>query len=157
MSNRKLLVDSKRQVAILLVNNDLKKEYQISTASNGLGCEEGSFCTPIGKLRIAKKIGDGLPTGTIIRSRVITSEVWSSDITNPVSKSKEDLVLTRLLWLEGAENQNANTIDRYIYLHGTNQETLLGTPASHGCVRFSNFDIIEIYKLLHVGDEVEIV
>ena len=46
-----------------------------------------------------------------------------------------DLVLTRILWLEGGDPENANTKSRYIYIHGTNQENLLGTPASHGCIR----------------------
>ncbi len=54
------------------------------------------------------------------------------------------------------ESDNANTFDRYIYIHGTNQETLLGTPASHGCVRMSNPDVVEVYNLVPEGTLVEI-
>jgi L,D-transpeptidase YbiS len=66
------------------------------------------------------------------------------------------LILTRILWLAGAEEKNANTLKRYIYLHGTNQEELLGEPVSHGCIRFSNQDITELFDLLRVGSEIEI-
>ncbi len=110
----------------------------------------------MGKLRVASKIGQGLPIGGVLRTRTPTGEIWSVDSTNPLSSSEEDLVLTRLLWLEGAEDHNANTFQRYIYLHGTNQEHLLGQPASHGCIRFSNQDIVEVFDAIQVGNEVEV-
>lgn len=157
MSKYRLLVDSKNQIAQIWENGSLRKEYRIPTASNGIGCAEGSFCTPIGRLRVAKKIGDGLQVGAVLKSRVPTGEIWSADPQNPMHNTPEDLVLTRLLWLEGAEAVNANTINRFIYLHGTNQENLLGIPASHGCIRFSNKDIIEVYDLLEEGSDVEVI
>ncbi|MES2803635.1 MAG: L,D-transpeptidase [Bdellovibrionota bacterium] len=152
----RLEVKSNQQTADLWDGSILLKTYRISTALNGLGCEEGSYCTPFGKLRVASKIGADLPLGAIIRSRVPSCEVWSKNKENSLSASTEDLVLTRLLWLEGAEEKNMNTLKRYIYLHGTNQEKLLGTQASHGCIRFSNQDILEVFDLLSVGSEVEI-
>jgi L,D-transpeptidase YbiS len=71
------------------------------------------------------------------------------------ASSQEDLVLTRILWFDGKESHNANTLERYIYLHGTNQESFLGAPASHGSIRVSNKDILELFDLLQAGDEVE--
>ena len=151
--SRKLVVNSKRQIAELIHGDVVIKKYVISTASKGLGCEEGSYCTPAGKLRVAQKIGDELPIGAVIKGRVPTGEIYSICTHKP----DEDFVLTRLLWLEGTEPHNTNTRERFIYLHGTNQEHLLGRPASHGCIRFCNLDIIEVYNALDEGDIVEIV
>ena len=155
-SNKKLVIKNVKQKAELWQANQLIKVYKISTALNGLGCQEGSFCTPTGKLKVASKIGGTLPFGGVLRSRIPSGEIWSPDSSNPLSNSNEDLVLTRLLWLEGAEDHNSNTFKRYIYLHGTNQEHLLGKPASHGCIRFSNQDILEIFNQLQAGNEVEV-
>ena len=149
MSSLKVFAD--RQQAELWSEGNLKKVYSISSAANGLGCLEGSYCTPTGKLRVSQKIGEGLPLGAVLKARVPTGEIYSAAM-----NSQEDLVLTRVLWLEGAEEKNANTLQRYIYLHGTNQEHLLGTAASHGCIRFSNEDIVEVFAALEVGDEVEV-
>lgn len=132
-------------------------ERSLIVHARGLGCEEGSFKTPLGRLRVSRKVGAGAECGTVFRGREPSGERWSDDPANPLNASSEDLVLTRLLWLEGCEEHNANTLARFIYLHGTNQEQLLGTPASHGCVRFSNRDIAELFELLPVGCLVEIV
>lgn len=153
---RRLIVHIENQLAELWDGDRLIKTYVISTAKNGPGCAEGSLCTPTGRLRIARKIGDGLPLGGVLKGRLPTGEVWSSAQGNSLADSSDDLILTRILWLEGLEEHNANTLQRYIYLHGTNQESLLGTPASHGCVRFGNADIVEIFELLPEGAEVEI-
>lgn len=107
-------------------------------------------------MRVASKIGQGLPIGTVLNARIPTGEIWSNDPGSPMASSSEDLVLSRLLWLEGAENHNANTFKRCIYLHGTNHEHLLGKPASHGCIRFSNQDIIEVFEALQAGNKVRI-
>ena len=148
--NFKLIVDAKTQTANLFENHKHLKSYKISTAKNGPGSENGSNCTPMGKLRVAQKIGDGLPKGSVLKSREPTGDIWQGE------ELGDDLILTRILWLEGAEEDNKNTFDRYIYLHGTNQEKDLGTPVSHGCIRFSNDDIIEIFDILQTGAEVEI-
>jgi len=153
-SKPRLIIKTELQCAELWEDKQLVKSYRISTALNGLGCRENSFCTPSGKLKVASKIGEGLPLGAVLRSRVPTGEIWSSEAGHPLANSTEDLVLTRLLWLAGAEVHNANTLGRFVYLHGTNQESLLGQPASHGCIRFSNSDILEIYDWLQTGDEV---
>ncbi|MEQ1850454.1 MAG: L,D-transpeptidase [Chthoniobacteraceae bacterium] len=125
----------------------LLRRYACSTSRFGLGFEPGSNRTPTGRFRIAEKHGDGAPSGMIFRSRQPTGEFG-----NPGDGG--DHVQTRILWLEGLEPENANTKDRYIYIHGTNAEGLIGTPASHGCVRLSNFDVTELFDLVPAGTEV---
>jgi len=125
----------------LTLKNGRKKlgSYPISTSRFGLGTEEGSMKTPTGRFRIAEKIGDGMPVGTVFKSR------------RPIKATKkllreEDLVMTRILWLDGLEPGNANTHDRYIYIHGTNHEESIGEPASHGCIRMRNADLLELFE-----------
>lgn len=123
---------------------EVVRRYVISTSKYGLGSEPGSNRTPVGNFRIAEKIGDGAPSGVIFKSRVQTDEFGTPD-------DPEDRVQTRILWLEGTDQENANTKDRYIYIHGTNAEGALGTPASHGCVRMANVDVIDLYDRVPVG------
>ena len=85
---------------------------------------------------MCKRVGADAAAGAVFRSREPTGEI-------ALQGGEEDLILTRILWLDGLQEVNANTSERYIYIHGTNQEALLGTPASHGCVRMSNADIAE--------------
>lgn len=151
MMSRKLVVRADLQIAELWEAGWRVASFPVSTAKNGMGCGEGSFCTPSGKFRIAQKIGEGLPQGAVLKSRQPTGEIWTGGL------GEEDLILTRILWLEGAEDHNKNTKDRYIYLHGTNQEAQIGTPVSHGCVRFRNEDIVTVFDFLSEGAEVEII
>lgn len=148
--DRHLIVYADRQQAELWEGGRLCKTYPVSTAKNGAGCAEGSYCTPAGKLRVAEKIGEGLPAGAVLKSREPTGEIWTGEARD------DDLILTRILWLEGGEEHNRSTRERYIYLHGTNHEDKLGTPASHGCIRFSNRDIIEVFDRLAPGATVEV-
>ena len=127
----------------------LLRRYAISTSRFGLGTEPGSNRTPTGRFRIAEKIGGGAPPGEIFVSRVPTGRVGGED-------DEHDHVQTRILWLEGLDADNGNTFERYIYIHGTNAESQLGTPASCGCVRMNNEDIIGLYALAGVGTLVEI-
>lgn len=128
----------------------LLRRFVCSTAARGAGFEPGSHCTPTGLFRIAEKHGEGAAEGMIFRSRVATGEFGRDD-------DQRDHVQTRILWLEGLEAANANTKDRYIYIHGTNAESRLGVPTSHGCVRMGNGDIVLLYDLVNVGTAVEIV
>lgn len=118
-------------------------EYAISTAANGVGFDEGSFCTPTGRFKIREKMGSGEALGTIFKARRPVGR-WDG------SPCEDDLVLTRILRLHGLDPENANTMDRYIYIHGTNQENLLGKPASCGCIRMSNIDILNLFDLVNV-------
>ena len=127
---------------------DLLRRYPVSTSRFGPGCEEGSYRTPLGVLRVCGKFGAGTPRHTIFRAREPVG-IWT-----PGSDAGDDLVLSRILWLEGLEEANANTYRRYIYIHGTNHEELLGSPASLGCVRMGNDDIIELFELVPVSTPV---
>jgi lipoprotein-anchoring transpeptidase ErfK/SrfK len=132
-------------------NGTLVMTCAISTSKWGLGSKSGSNQTPVGRFCVAEKHGDGAPIGTIFRSRKPVGR-W-----NPRSPVlPDDLITSRILWLDGREKNNRNTYQRFIYLHGTNQEHLLGTPHSHGCVRLANRDIIELFDRVPVGAEVAI-
>lgn len=140
---------SRQQVDLLQEDGTLFKSYPVSTSRFGLGVEKGSFRTPTGRFQISEKIGAGAPAWMIFKSRTPTGQFAQSG-------GDEDLILSRILWLDGLDPENANTHERYIYFHGTNQEELLGTPASHGCIRLKNLDIIELFDLVAVGTPVEI-
>jgi L,D-transpeptidase YbiS len=127
----------------------LVRRYPVSTSQFGTGFEEGSFKTPTGQFQISEKHGAGAPEGEIFVGRVATGRIG-------IEGEGGDHVQTRILWLEGLDAENANTKERYIYLHGTNWERLLGTPASHGCVRLSNPDVIDLFDQVAVGTPVTI-
>ena len=125
------------------------RKFPVSTSRFGLGTEEGSLKTPLGKFRIAQKIGDGQASGTVFRARVPLAPG------EPLPDS-EDWITSRILWLDGLEEENANTRDRYIYIHGTRHEEKIGTPDSHGCIRMRNADVIELFGLVEEGTPVVI-
>jgi len=127
----------------------LVRTYPVSTSRFGIGTEEDSMKTPIGRFRVAEKIGDGLPSDTVFQSRV---PLKADDPLPPT----EDLVMSRILWLDGLDEHNANTRDRFIYIHGTKHEDKIGNPASHGCVRMRNADVIELFHLVDEGAPVVI-
>ncbi|MEN3940712.1 L,D-transpeptidase [Prosthecobacter sp. SYSU 5D2] len=124
------------------------KSWPCSTSKFGLGYTEGSNKTPLGGFVIREKHGDSAPSGTIFKSRQPVGQ-WTPEMVTP-----DDLVLTRILWLDGVEKRNANTFQRYIYIHGTNDERSIGRPASHGCVRLKNADVMELYDLVPLGTAV---
>ena len=145
-----VVVDVATQILKVLHGRKVAAEFPVSTSKFGLGCKEGSFKTPTGRFRIARKIGGSAPLWTIFRARKNTRRKARPG-------GKEDLVLTRILTLDGLEPENANSLARYIYIHGTNQEELIGTPASHGCVRLRNKDMASLYRLVAKGSLVRIV
>ena len=123
--------------------------YPISTSKFGLGSEEGSMKTPTGRFRIAEMIGGDVPLGTVFKSRVpvrVSAKSFKAD----------DLVMSRILWLDGRQARNANTYDRFIYIHGTNHEDQIGIPASHGCIRMKNADLGELFARVQVDTPVAI-
>ena len=127
---------------LTLKNGDTPvRSYPVSTSRFGIGTEMGSMKTPTGRFRVAEKIGGDTPTGTVFRSRVALKAI------DPLPPT-EDLVMSRILWLDGLDEYNANTRDRYIYIHGTKHEDKIGTPASCGCVRMRNADVIELFDLV---------
>lgn len=126
-----------------------ERTYPISTSKYGLGSEEGTCKTPLGRFRIAEKIGGDQPTDIAFKSRVPMRAT-------PEMLSGEDLIMSRILWLDGLEERNANTYGRYVYIHGTNHEEHIGEPASHGCIRMRNADVAELFELVDVGTPVVI-
>jgi lipoprotein-anchoring transpeptidase ErfK/SrfK len=123
--------------------------YPVSTSRFGLGTEEGSLKTPTGRFRVAEKIGGDAPSGTVFVGRV---PLEAGD----VRPATEDFVMSRILWLDGLDDHNGNTRDRFIYIHGTQHEAKIGSPASHGCVRMRNADVIELFELVDEGTPVVI-
>ena len=131
------------------------KSYSISTAINGTGEIEGSYCTPTGKFKIAEKIGSNLELGSVLVEREPTGEIYN---TNLAKKNPDrDWILTRILWLDGIEEHNQNTKNRYIYIHGSPDETQMGMPGSKGCIRMHNNDVIELFESIQSGENVIII
>jgi len=145
----KIHISVSRQELTLKTGRKKLAAYPVSTSRFGLGSKEGSLKTPTGRFRIAEKIGAGMPVGTVFKSR------------RPVKASKrimgeEDLVMTRILWLDGLDPANANTCERFIYIHGTNHEGNIGIPASHGCIRMRNVDVVELFEEVGIDTPVVI-
>ena len=143
------MVDIATQTLRVLEGRKKTAEFPVSTSKFGLGFQEGSYKTPTGKFRIARKIGGTAAPWTIFRARKNTGRKAKPG-------GDEDLVLTRILTLDGLDRANANSLARYIYIHGTNQEDLIGTPASHGCVRLRNADMIALHRMVRAGTPVRI-
>src|SRR5881227_979952 len=129
------------QLLTLKDNERLIRAYPVSTSRFGIGTEEGSLKTPTGRFRVAQKIGGEMPSGTIFVGRVPLEN-------DEMPPSTEDLVMSRILWLDGLDDHNANTRDRFIYIHGTRHEDKVGNPASHGCIRMRNSDVVELFELV---------
>ena len=151
-----LVVDVARQRVALVGKNGPVREFAVSTSKFGTGSAPGSNRTPLGWHRVAERFGAGSAPGAVFVSRRTTGRVVPPSQWRAPSPA-EDLVLTRVLWLEGLEpglnrGPGVDSHDRCIYLHGTNQEQLLGSPASHGCIRLSNADAIRLFDLLE-GEE----
>jgi L,D-transpeptidase YbiS len=145
----KIDVSVRDQRLILTRDGEELRSYPISTSRFGIGTEEGSLKTPLGRFRIVEKIGDGAESGTIFKARVALGP------DDPLPDT-EDFVTSRILWLDGLEEENANTRDRFIYIHGTKHEDEIGTPASHGCIRMRNADVIELFELVDETTQVVI-
>jgi lipoprotein-anchoring transpeptidase ErfK/SrfK len=151
-SIRKIRVLVATQTLELWEGDTVQARFPVSTSRYGLGSEPGSYKTPLGQFVIAEAIGAGAPLGAVFQSRVPTGAIGAlEDPGNP-----EDAVQTRILWLDGVEPHNANTRERYIYLHGTNHEEQIGQPVSHGCVRLRNADIAALFEAVGPGTPVEI-
>ncbi len=120
--------------------------YPVSTSLHGIGFFPGSNKTPTGNFRVAKKIGASCHPATIFRGRVPVG-LWPED----AKEGDEDVIMTRIMRLEGLDSDNANTWERYIYIHGTNRIDLLGSPASHGCIRMAPDHIIDLFELVPEG------
>ncbi|MFM9836438.1 MAG: L,D-transpeptidase family protein [Methylophilaceae bacterium] len=137
--------------------DELHAQYPVSTAANGVGCEKNSGCTPLGAHIIRAKIGEGAATNTVFVARRPTGEICSPELM--AENPERDWILTRILWLSGKElgiNRlgNVDTMQRYIYIHGTPDSTDMSSIGSHGCVRMRNADIIQLFDLVPIGTPV---
>ena len=144
-----LVVNIDKQSAALFENGAFVKTYRCSTSRFGIGEIKDSNCTPRGLHRIAEKIGEGEPAGTIFKNREIVGHVSELGV-------KAGRITTRIMWLEGMEpgfNQggNVDTHERYIYIHGTGDQESVGRPDSHGCIHFADADLITLFDLLPSG------
>lgn len=133
--------------------------YNISTATNGPGEREGSQCTPRGRHYIRARIGEGMPRGAVFRGRRFTGEVWSPGLDS--SHPGRDWILSRILWLCGREpgfNRlgDVDSMRRFIYIHGTPDTEPMGVPASHGCIRMRNDEVMDLFDRVPVGCPVTI-
>jgi phosphoserine phosphatase len=147
---RRLEVSIDDQTLKVIEGDQCIRRFDVSTATKGMGFTMNSYRTPTGRFRVAEKIGEGEASGTVFKQRVAAG-LWL-----PGASVEGDLVLSRILRLEGLDVENANTLERFIYIHGTNHEDKLGQPASHGCIRLRNDEVIELFDMVSEGTELEI-
>jgi lipoprotein-anchoring transpeptidase ErfK/SrfK len=133
----------------LTSDGEVLRSYPVSSSRFGIGTEEGSMKTPLGNFRIAEKIGHDAEPGTIFKARVALGP------DDPLPET-EDIITSRILWLDGMDEENANTLERFIYIHGTKHEDKIGLPASHGCIRMRDDDVIELFELVDETTQVVI-
>jgi L,D-transpeptidase YbiS len=160
MSTFKILVFPKTQMMRVLKDESNWQEYSISTAKNGLGEKKNSFQTPRGKHLIRAKIGAGCQENMVFRGRRLTGECYSEKL-RKAHPERQDWILTRILWLSGCEiGKNrlgkVDTMQRFVYIHGTPDNIEMGLPGSRGCIRMRNQDIIELFDYIPCYTFVEI-
>lgn len=149
----------KQQLDLFNNDNQLIKHYRISSAKKGTGQQNGSFCTPLGKHIIRAKIGSGQPINTVFVRRRPTGEIYTPELGKQYPA--RDWILTRILWLSGCEpglNRlgSVDTMQRYIYIHGSPDSVEMGKPGSIGCIRISNKDLLELFDWVPAGTSVNI-
>lgn len=150
-TRNKMIVSVRDQKMLLVHDGTPVKSYRISTSKFGVGDRPGSNCTPLGRMQVAKKIGDDAPIGSVFKSRRPTGEVLKPNAPG------RDPVVTRILWLTGTESRNRNAFRRTIYIHGTPEERRLGAPASYGCIRMGSRDVADLYNRIGHGADVFVI
>ena len=159
INNTELIIDISQQRLYLKENNKITESFPISSSKYGEGSIVNSLKTPLGMHEIKEKIGDSVIKNTIFISRINTqrlAEIISNDFDSP-----NDYVTSRILWLSGLEDgenkgPGIDSYSRYIYIHGTQEEGLIGKKASDGCIRMFNDDVIYLYKKVSKGTKVYI-
>ena len=155
-----IVVDISTQQLFFLKKGQIEEIYSVSTSVYGTGSKVNSFKTPLGRHKISEKIGEGLPEGAILKGRR-----WTGAIANIIKEPIDtdfDVVTSRILWLTGLEEgknlgSGVDSKSRYIYIHGTAEEGLIGKPASDGCVRMYNIDVISLFNSVNIDTEVWII
>lgn len=148
---RLVIVSVKDQSLAFILNGKVQSRYPVSTSKYGIGSTVNSNRTPLGVHRIKRKFGEGAQVGAVFKARVATGQI--APIVTQARTTPQDFVTTRILWLDGLEpgkNKGAgvDSFKRYIYIHGTDEEGLIGQPASKGCVRMLNRDVVELFDSL---------
>ena len=148
-TKQQILIVSIQEQKMLFVEDGVEvNRYRISSAKNGIGDTPDSYQTPAGLMEVTEKFGGGLPLGSVLKDRQPTGEII------PIDTPGRDPIVSRILWLRGLEKSNQNAYERFIYIHGTPQESLLGSPVSFGCIRMSSNDIISLYERIQPGAKV---
>jgi len=155
-----IVVDISTQQLFFLKKGQIEEIYSVSTSVYGTGSKVNSFKTPLGRHKISEKIGEGLPEGAILKGRRWTGAI-ANIIKEPID-TEFDVVTSRILWLTGLEEgknlgSGVDSKSRYIYIHGTAEEGLIGKPASDGCVRMYNIDVISLFNSVNIDTEVWII
>lgn len=161
----RLIIDTSTQQLIAYHQHNEICRYLVSTAKNGIGQTMGSYCTPLGRHRIAQKIGENLPIGSVLVARTPTGEIYHEALAQ--SHPKRDWILTRILWLAGCQygknkglddtGANCDSFERHIYIHGTPDSEPMGIACSHGCIRMNNHAIIELFERVDTQTIVDII
>ena len=154
MINEVIFVSIEKQKLYHIKNNKIISEFIISSSAYGTGNKAGSNKTPLGLHKVKEKYGENTPINGRMQGRVYYGEIAA--IYKDNTKSKTDDVTTRILWLEGLEDgrnkgKGIDSFRRYIYIHGTSEEGRLGIPASHGCIRMKNKEVIDLYNKVAIG------
>jgi lipoprotein-anchoring transpeptidase ErfK/SrfK len=148
-----IIINIALQQLTLKFNERVIRQYSISSAKKGVGEQQGSEQTPRGHHIVRAKIGANLPLNTVFKARRPTGEIYSAELAE--QNANRDWILTRILWLSGCEvgknrGGNCDTMRRYIYIHGTPDSEPMGIPASHGCIRMRNSELVELFTLTPV-------
>ncbi len=146
-----VVISVAEQKLVVLRDGGVIRKFPISTSKFGIGDSFGSYKTPLGHLKVCDKVGDDLASGTVIKHRAATSEVLAANAAG------RDPIVTRILWLDGQDEQNRNARARGIYIHGTTEEKRLGKPVSWGCIRMRSSDVIDLFTGVAVGTPVSII
>ncbi len=153
----RVLVSVSAQSLALCTGDNVVVTYPVSTAAAGTGQQSGSWQTPLGEHRVRVKVGHGAPHGAVFVRRRATGEVWSEALHTQCPE--RDWVLSRILWLTGREpgvnrGGDVDSLRRFIYIHGTPDCEPMGQPLSHGCIRMTNDDVIDMFERVPVGTPV---
>ena len=150
-TSHRVIISIHDQKLMLMENGGKAAIYPVSTSKFGVGDFRNRMTTPLGYLRVARKIGDNVPIGAVFHNRR-----WTGEVLQPNTPGR-DPVTTRILWLSGLEAQNAQAFPRCIYIHGTPEEKAIGHPASYGCIRMKSSDVAALYDQVPLGAVVQII
>ncbi len=156
---QKILIQLARQQLRLIEEGLTVASYSISSAKRGVGQQQGCMQTPLGQHYIRAKIGAGAPINSVFVARRPTGEIYTPALAQ--AHPDRDWILSRIMWLCGCEpgiNRlgSVDSFRRYIYIHGTPDTEPMGVPASHGCIRMRNSELVELFDRVDCGTSVRI-